>query len=222
VRERPIQVTAIADAHSSGTATTMSWFRCRLRGIAAAPRRIAADRLGIRLAVRVGMRTSLVLMLAAAAACSSGNGSVWSPSVSKLVLRSSGGFLPPSQPTSDCPTQGVEYTLVVADSSLSARRCTPGPNPPYPLMLATASRVLTTAEVDALVPKLEALRVVSVDTCGADKSAVLVTVTTPSGTTEYGDSFYSCPNDNDTRPTIDTNALDAALQAFGQLAFPDP
>jgi len=167
------------------------------------------------------MRTLLVLMLCAAAGCSSDN-SVWSSSVSRLVLRSAGGFLQPSQPTADCPTEGVEYTLVVAGRSLSVRRCSPGRTDPYPLMLTAVSRALTGAEFDALVPKLQALRVISVDTCGADKPEVTVTVTTPGGTHEYADSFYSCPNDNDTRPTIDTAALDAALQAFGQLLFPDP
>jgi hypothetical protein len=164
------------------------------------------------------MRTLLVLMLGVAAGCG-GNDSVWSSSVNRLVLRRSGGFLAPSQPTADCPVQGVEYTLVVADRSLNASRCTPGPTAPYPLIHTTASRTLSTADLDTLVPKLEALRVVSVDTCGADKPAVTVTVTTASGTTEYADSFYSC-NDDDDRPTIDSEALDAAAQAFGQLAFP--
>jgi hypothetical protein len=48
---------------------------------------------------------------------------------------------------------------------------------------------------------------------------VTVTVTTPSGVSEYGDSFNSC-DDSDDRPTIETTALNAAAQAFGQLAFP--
>jgi hypothetical protein len=168
------------------------------------------------------MRTVFVVMLcaAAAASCTSSDDSVWSSSVSRLVLRSSGGFLPPSQPTADCPMEVTEYTLVVADRTLGVRRCSPGPDAPHPLMLTTASRSLTASEFDALVPKLEALRVVSVDTCGADKPELTVSVTTPSGTTEYGDSFYSCPY-NDTRPKIDTTALDGAIQAFGRLVFPD-
>jgi hypothetical protein len=86
-------------------------------------------------------------------------------------------------------------------------------------MRTSTSRTLTAAELDSLRPKLEAFRVVSLDTCGADKPAVTVTVTTPSGVTEYGDSFYSC-DDNDVRPKIESRALDAASQAFGQLAFP--
>ena len=164
-------------------------------------------------------RMMLVLWFAGVVAtgCSSSD-SVWNALVNKLVVAESGGFLPPSQPTADCPDAGVEYTLVVADRTLSAWRCTPGSEPPYPLMKASVSRPLTTAEFDALVPKLEALKVVNVDTCGADKSAVLVTLTTPSGTTEYADSFYSC-NDNDPRPTLDTEALDQVAQALGQLAF---
>lgn len=164
------------------------------------------------------MRTFLVLMLGVAAGCG-GSDSVWSSSVNRLVLRRSGGFLAPSQPTAECPSQGVEYTLVVADRSLNASNCTPGSTAPYVLIHTTASRTLSAVEFDTLVHKLEALRVVSGDTCGADKPAVTVTVTTPSGTTEYADSFYSC-NDNDDRPTIDSDALDAAAQAFNQLAFP--
>jgi hypothetical protein len=164
------------------------------------------------------MRTFLVLMLGVAAGCG-GSDSVWSSSVNRLVLRSSGGFLGPAQPTADCPAEGVEYTLVVAARSLNASRCATVANAPYSLTHTTASRTLSAAEFDALVTKLEALRVVSVDTCGLDKPAVTVTVTTPSGTTEYADSFYSC-NGNEDRPTIDSPALDAVAHAFSQLAFP--
>lgn len=101
---------------------------------------------------------------------------------------------------------------------LSAWRCTPGPAAPYPLMKDSTSRTLSNAEFDALVPTLESLKVVNVDTCGADKPTVLVTLTSSSGTTEYGDSFYSC-NNNDPRPTLDTSTLDQVAQALGQLAF---
>jgi hypothetical protein len=167
-------------------------------------------------------RTTLVLLVAGVLApgCSSrsSSDSGWSPSVTKLVLAEAGGFLLPSQPTADCPHQGVEYTLLVASRMLSAWRCTPGSEAPHPLRKESVSRTLTGPEFDALVPKLEALEVVDVDTCGADKAAVLVTLTTPSGTTEYADSFYSC-NDDDPRPTLDTVALDQAALALRQLAF---
>jgi hypothetical protein len=164
------------------------------------------------------MRTLLVLILGVAAGCG-GSDSVWSSSVSRLVLYRSAGFVAPYQPTADCPAQGVEYTLVMANRTLSAWRCTPETAPPYRLVRTSMSRALTAAELDALRPKLDAFRVVSLDTCGADKPAVTVTVTTPSGVTEYGDSFYSC-DDNDVRPKIESSALDAASQAFAQLAFP--
>src|SRR5262245_46402138 len=173
----------------------------------------------MRLARHSAMRTIFVLSLVVAGC--GGNDSVWSSSVSRLVLKSSGGFLAPSQPPADCPRQGVEYTLVVAGRSLSAWRCTPGPADPHPLMRTDVSRTLSDAEFDGLVAKLEGLRVVSVDTCGADKPEVTVTVTTSSGTTEYGDSFYSCI-DSDDRPKIETSTLDAAASAFGQLAFQQP
>ncbi|HSS02976.1 MAG TPA: hypothetical protein VLM79_38200 [Kofleriaceae bacterium] len=82
------------------------------------------------------------------------------------------------------------------------------------------SRTLTTAELEALVPKLEAFRVVSVDSCAVDAAPVIVTVTTPSGVTEYGDSIISSCGDIDDRPTIETTALNAAAHAFDLLAFP--
>jgi len=165
-------------------------------------------------------RTKLVLLFAGVVAtgCSSSSDTVWSSSVTKFVLSTSGGFGPPSQPTADCPQAGSEYTLLVANRMLSAWRCTPGAQAPYPLMKASTSRALTQPEFDGLAPQLEALKVVNVDTCGADKPEVIVTLTTPSGTTEYADSFYSC-HDNDPRPTLDTDALDQVAQALGQLSF---
>jgi hypothetical protein len=163
------------------------------------------------------MRTALVLALGFAAACG-GSDAVWSSSVSRLVLRSSGGFGPPSQPTAECPAAGAEYTLVVADRSLSAWRCQPGPTAPHPLMRSSLSQTLSATDYDALLPELQALRVISVDTCGADKPEVTVIVTTPSGTTEYADSFYAC-NHLD-QPTIDSTTLDAVAHTFSLLAFP--
>src|SRR6185295_7473453 len=111
-------------------------FTVRHRGCRCA---VLRARPGTRIARGGCMRTFLVLMLGVAAGCG-GNDSVWSSSVSRLVLRSSGGFLAPSQPTADCPAQGVEYTLVVAGRSLNASRCTPSPTAPHPLIHTTASR----------------------------------------------------------------------------------
>jgi hypothetical protein len=164
----------------------------------------------------------LVLLFAGAAAaggCSASNDSVWSSSVTTLVLSHTGGFVAPSPPTADCPAEGVEYTLAVANRALNAWRCAPGADAPHALVRETVSRILSAAELDALVPTLEALEVVHVDTCGADKAAVLVTVTTPSGTTEYADSFYSCDH-SDPRPRLDSDTLDRASEAFRKLAFP--
>src|SRR4051812_3686481 len=106
-------------------------------------------------------RTKLVLLFAGVVAtgCSTSSDSVWNPSVSTLVLAEDGGFAPQGQPTADCPRAGVEYTLLVANRMLSAWRCTVGPVAPYPLMKDSKSRVLSSAEFDALVPKLEALKV---------------------------------------------------------------
>jgi hypothetical protein len=167
------------------------------------------------------IRRLLVLLLSSGVAtgCGCSDDSVWSPSVSKLVLSRAGGFQGPSQPTADCPYAGEEYTLLVASRTLDAWRCTASPDAPYPLVRESVSRTLSAAEFDALVPALEALKVVNVDSCGADKPAVLVTVTTPSDTIEYADSFYSC-NHDDTRPTLDTDALDRAAVAFARPAFP--
>jgi len=164
-------------------------------------------------------RTKLVLLFAGVVAtgCSSSD-SVWSSSVSKLVLAASEGFAGPSQPTVDCPHAGAEYTLVVGSRMLSAWRCTPGSQAPYPLMKESTSRALSNAEFDALLPTLESLRVVNVSSCGADKPALHVTLTSSSGTTAYGDSFYSC-NEDEPRPTLDTDTLGQVAQSLAQLSF---
>jgi len=165
------------------------------------------------------MRALLVVILGVAAGCG-GDDSVWSSSVSRLVLHTSGSFVGPWRPTAECPEEGVEYSLTVADQSLSAWRCATAGVADAPLIRTSVSRTLTTAELDALVPKLEAFRVVSDGDCALDASPVIVTVTTPSGVTEYRDSITSSCGDIDDRPIIENTALNAAAQAFGQLAFP--
>jgi len=165
------------------------------------------------------IRTKLVLLFAGVVTtgCSSSD-AVWSSSVSKLVLAAGEGFAGPSQPTADCPHAGTEYTLLVGPRMLSAWRCTPSAQAPHPLMKESTSRTLSNAEFDALLPTLESLKVVNVNSCGADKPALRVTLTSSSGTTEYGDSFYSC-NEDEPRPTLDTDTLGQVAQALAQLSF---
>ena len=168
------------------------------------------------------MRTLLVVVLGVAASCGS-NGPVdpiWSSSVSQLVLHSLGvnSMLP--HPTVECLTESSEFMLVVADPSLSAWSCTAGPSPPFPTIYATASRTLSEAELDALVPTLEALRVAEQDCRGRRPAVVTLTVTTPSSTVEYLDARFCQQNDD--RPKIEGQALDALGKALRQLAFPQP
>jgi hypothetical protein len=180
---------------------------------------MAARDPGMQLAGAGEMRAFLVVILGVAAGCG-GDDSVWSSSVSRLVLHTTSSFVGPWRPSAECPEEGVEYSLTVADPSLSAWRCMTAGVADAPLIRTSVSRTLTTAELDALVPKLEAFRVVSVDSCAVDASPVIVTVTTPSGVTEYGDSITSSCGDIDDRPKIETTALNAAAQVFAQLAFP--
>jgi hypothetical protein len=167
------------------------------------------------------MRTCFLVMLGVAAGCGTNDPeAVWGSNVTQLTIHEGGGGLGPViHPTPDCPDEATEYTLVVANRSLGGFTCTPDAT--RTLVKQTVSRTLSTTEFDALVGKLETLRVITTDACGADKPEVKVTVTTRAETIKYGDSFYACDN-NDHLPLIDTNTLDVALQAFGQAAFPAP
>jgi len=81
----------------------------------------------------------------------------------------------------------------------------------------SASRQITQAELDAVVPALAALHVVELDGCGADKSEVTLTVRTASKTIEYRDAFYACRMDS--RAMVESDTLDLARAALDVLAF---
>lgn len=166
------------------------------------------------------MRISVLAIFSVLAACGTtptDPDAVWSSDVTQLTLHQSGG-LPSPNPTAECPGQETGYTLLVAGRSLSGFLCENESTPPYALVRRTASRPLSAAEFDALVVKLQALRIVHTDEChGADKPTIEVTVKTGADTIEYGDSFYAC---SDHRTLIDTQTLDAADAALRQLVFP--
>lgn len=148
--------------------------------------------------------------------CGTDDGEVWSSHVSKLVISSSGGFFAPAEPTDECPHDGTEYTLSLASKQLDGWRC--AANAAGKLDKQVGSVVLKQAELDALMPTLEALKLDDDGKCqGADKPSVSLVLTTPSGTTAYRDGFYAC--DADPRPAIEYQTLDAAYGAISKLVI---
>ena len=138
--------------------------------------------------------------------------SIFTSDVTTVVAENhGGGFVPTPPPGSACALGSAKYTLSVGSKLFDWTRCVSSGMMPY--TVAKGSRTLTDAEYKNLVPYLENLTVVAGDgTCGADKGTLDVTITTPSGTQIYGDSFYSCSIKD--KPLVKTDALD---RLFGQL-----
>jgi hypothetical protein len=154
------------------------------------------------------------------AACLDGNGpvtavgkSVFTPSVETIVLDDKGGgFIAPG-PKGPCDLYVASYTLTIDTHHLAWSTCVRSGDTVAP---RTGGRDLTTAEWASLQPKLDALVVVRNDDCGADKGELALTVSTPSGSQAYGDSFYGCQIHD--RPVIESSALGGAEQALSALA----
>lgn len=187
--------------------------------------RTAFQRLGLARSllreIRMFRMTSMMVTIAVVGCGATGDYPVWSASVTELTLSSAGGGpIPPTLPSPGCPYESSEYKLAVVDLRLDAVLCIGdySMSDPQPLRRNAVSRVLSQVEFDGLVPVLEALKVVHLDTCGADKPSIRLKVTRNGHTTEYRDAFYSCERD-DPWPRVESAALDQLFQVFGELAF---
>ena len=80
------------------------------------------------------------------------------------------------------------------------------------------TKVLTDAEYKNLSLYLENLTVAAPGSaCGADKSILEVTITTPSGKQVYGDSFYSCTIKD--KPLLKTETISSLFQQLYNLTM---
>ncbi len=123
-----------------------------------------------------------------------------------------GGFVAPAPPGSTCQTGQAKFALDVSSKMLSWEVCMYRGKSRI-LDLAKGSRVIADSEYAALKDSLDDVSVVAKGPCGADKPVLKLGVTTPSGTTTYLDSFYSCRGSG---PFV--NGIDEVLDIFQKLA----
>jgi hypothetical protein len=142
---------------------------------------------------------------------------VWDSSVRTLVVASKGGGFVPAPPTgSECAFGSGEYSLSFPTSSLTAWRCEHEGNLPY--RKGTASRTLTSNEMNALTPELLQLTIDKSFRCvGADKPSIDLKIISERGTIEYRDAFYGCAEDP--RLPVDSSALGSIYNKLTVLAF---
>jgi hypothetical protein len=123
---------------------------------------------------------------------------VWPANATKLVAQTGGGgFTPPPPAGSTCTVGAAKYVLDVASRELSWDFCnwtTDG----TPMHNVSGSRVLTAREVATITKAADAVKVTTNDICGADKPLLTISVTTPTSTRKYTDSFYACNGGNST------------------------
>ena len=117
---------------------------------------------------------------------------VWSSDATKAVVEDTGGgFVGPPPAGSECGYGVGSYTFTVADDKLVWHFCDTAQTP---FKYVDGSRVLNAGERAMLVDALDSVVISTKNLCGADKSTRLLTVTRPSGSVIYRDSFYSCLN----------------------------
>lgn len=117
---------------------------------------------------------------------------VWPTNATQLVAQNhGGGFTPPPPPGSNCAFGAAKYTLDVATKSLEWERCE-FIDWNQPMTQVTGSKTLTAAEYAQVEAGIKEVSISEQNACGADKPMLSLYVSTPTGTTEYKDDFYSC------------------------------
>ncbi|HEX7601940.1 MAG TPA: hypothetical protein VF316_10060 [Polyangiaceae bacterium] len=124
-----------------------------------------------------------------------------------------GGFGPSPPPGSEC-TGGATYTLTVATRALSWEIYVIGNPYPFPWQLQKGQRTLTPTELGSVATAMKQVVVAgTVNTCGADKPLLTVTVSTPKYAQEYTDSIYQCQGQG----KLYVDSIDGAFTAVAAL-----
>lgn len=116
---------------------------------------------------------------------------VWPPSATTFVATDEGGgFVPSPPPGSACKMGEAHFTYTRSSHVLVWQVCDSNV---APYVVRSSSRALSQQEASNVESAMSALTVTTdTNRCGADKSVLWVSVTTPNGTKKYLDSFYVC------------------------------
>jgi hypothetical protein len=130
-----------------------------------------------------------------------------------VVENKGGGFVAPPPEGSQCAVGSAKFSVDLIKQEIAWTQCLPK-EPNAPFIPRTGTTKLTSATVATVQGALAALVVAKKsDICGADKPFENVTVTTPSGSFQYIDAFYSCMSSG--RPHVD--GIDEAMAQLRDL-----
>jgi len=137
---------------------------------------------------------------------------IWPANATQMVIKNEGGgFVGPAPSGSECQAGEASFTFTVATRNLAWEKCQTSASNPYTHI--TGERTLNKAQVDGgLDAALQGVALSTKTSCGADKSSLLLTVTTPTGEHEYLDDFYAC-----NKAGTYVSGLDQLLQAASDL-----
>ncbi len=128
-----------------------------------------------------------------------------------------GGFAPPPPAGAACDPQKWRDDVVFTTGLLSWTKChvTNTGADPSEYVPAPGSRTLTPSELADVRAAIDAVRVSSLASCGADKPQLTLTVFQGSDQLVYGDEFYACAK---MYPAYVTSlSLDALVATLTQL-----
>lgn len=115
---------------------------------------------------------------------------IWPPTATKLVaVNEGGGFVANPPPGSPCAIDGAKFTFTPSTRHLAWELCN---STATPYAIVKGQRTITVGEAGTIDAAMSKLVIVNTNTCGADKPSLWVSVTTPSATAKYLDSFYAC------------------------------
>lgn len=104
-----------------------------------------------------------------------------------------GGFSPAAPDGSVCVYDAQHFAVDVATKLFTFKLCVPGSGSAgSPLVFDEGTKTLSADQYAKLMTSIDALTTTRTDTCGEDKHALSVTVTTPLGEVTYDDSFNAC------------------------------
>jgi hypothetical protein len=113
--------------------------------------------------------------------------------VSVLVADDEGGGFVPTPPAgSTCASGAAHYEYDVAAATIRWTRCQEGASLKDPYTTASGVYGVNATDAAAIASAAENVKVSSLNSCGADKPLLTLTVKEPGGAQTYQDEFYSC------------------------------
>ncbi len=174
---------------------------------------------------RKTLTSFLFLSLAAIGGCDGGEfptqpgDSVLTDGTTSFAVTSSGGGLVERgvPQGAACDPQVWTFTVHIASERFAWEACTVTGDAadPASYTISAGSRALLPGQIDSVLATARAVHVSAGTSCGADKPALHLSVTSPSGSFVYGDEFYACLHD--ARAYVESQELDNLVSVLREL-----